>query len=183
MTGSDPLRFHRRHRDQGDFGDGLIQRAVSWFAEAIGTPVFLLFAIGIIVAWIVLNGGYAYFSHAWTALEHGRTFDKAPWILLNLIFSFEAFFTGSLVVIAAKAQARRQLQSEEADARHREELAKLQMQMVAENTALTEKIHRLTTEVHKAIADRPSRRVAARKSVQAPVKKSTKKAPRKATRR
>ena len=75
-------------------GDGIIGKAADKIAEGIGTVQFLIVALVLIVAWIVVNGGYAYFSGAITRLQHGQPFDAAPWILLNLIFSFEAFFTG-----------------------------------------------------------------------------------------
>lgn len=146
----DPLRFHHAHRAKGDFGDGIIQRGVSAIAEAIGTPAFLIVALALIIIWIMINGGYAYFSGAITALEHGKAFDAAPWVLLNLVFSFEAFFTGSLVVIAAKAQAKRELAREEADAKHREELAQNQLAVAHQHLQLSESL----SDLAKVIADR-----------------------------
>lgn len=124
---TDPLRHHHAHRN-GLFGEHWSERLVEKVAEGIGTVRFLVVALAVIVAWVLVNGGYAYFSGAIGHLEHGRGFDPAPWVLLNLIFSFEAFFTGSLVVIAAKSQAKRDLAREEADARHREEIARQHQQ-------------------------------------------------------
>lgn len=149
----DPLRHHRAHRRERDFGDGLAQRVADAVAEGIGTTTFLAIALVLIVIWVAVNGGYAYFSGAIAAVEHGRPFDKAPWILLNLIFSFEAFFTGSLVVIAAKAQAKRDRAREEADAKHREELADEQLRLLQANTALTQQVHDLTVEVHELVRE------------------------------
>jgi uncharacterized membrane protein len=147
----DPLRFHHAHRDRGLFGDHWSEKLVAAVANGIGTAPFLVCALAIIGLWIVVNGGYAYFSGALHALEHGKPFDPAPWILLNLIFSFEAFFTGSLVIIAAKSQAKRERAGEEADARHREDLARQHADAIAANTALTTKIHALTVQVHEIL--------------------------------
>lgn len=119
----DHLRHHHKHRKEHDFGDSLVQRAADRIAEGIGTTTFLIVALVLIVLWVIVNGGYAYFTGAFVHLAHGKGFDPAPWVLLNLVFSFEAFFTGSLVVIAAKAQAKHARAREEAEAKHREELA------------------------------------------------------------
>ena len=147
---TDPLRHHRGHRKHL-IGSSFPERLVEFVAEGIGTVAFLAIALFLIVTWIVVNGGYAYFSGAITALEHGKAFDPAPWILLNLVFSFEAFFTGSLVVIAAKAQAKRDQLSEEADAKHREELHEQQMTLLKANTDLTQQVHDLTVQVQKCV--------------------------------
>ncbi len=91
------------------------------------------------------------------ALERGGQFDPEPWILLNLIFSGVAFYTGALVIIAQKAQTRTDKANEEAAAKHRDELAQYQNDMLKKNTELTEQIHTLserlstlTQEVHEA---------------------------------
>src|ERR1700729_2124649 len=147
----DALRHHRAHREEGDFGDSFAQRVANRIAEGIGTTVFLGVAFFLIVVWIVINGGYAYFSGALKHLEVGSPFDPAPWILLNLIFSFEAFFTGSLVVIAAKAQAKRDRAREEADAKHREEIAAENVALLKVNTELTEAVPTLAKDLHAHI--------------------------------
>jgi uncharacterized membrane protein len=85
---TDPLRHHHAHRQHGDMGDGIIGKLADKIAEGIGTVQFLVIALALIIVWIVINGGYGYFSGAITRLEHGQPFDVAPWILLNLIFSF-----------------------------------------------------------------------------------------------
>lgn len=148
---TDPLRHHREHRDAGA---GLPVRVAQKIAGAVGTVQFLVIALTLIVAWIAVNGGYAYFSGALTALEHGRPFDAAPWVLLNLIFSFEAFFTGSLVIIAQGAQMDIDRKREAADAAHREEIAQQHMDAITANTELTRQIHELTSEVRSLIASK-----------------------------
>lgn len=152
MTGRDPLRHHHGHRDGRLFGNRPAERLAGRVAEGIGTVQFLIIALGLIIVWIVVNGGFAYFSGAIKALGHGKPFDPAPWILLNLIFSFEAFFTGSLVVIAAKSQALRSIAREEADAKHREELAGEQRALLQANTDLTAKVHELAAKIDSAVS-------------------------------
>jgi uncharacterized membrane protein len=92
-----------------------------------------------------------FLSNSWDGLLHGRGFDPAPFILLNLVFSAVAYYSASMVMIAQKTQAKRDLAREEADARHREELANTQTKLIEQNTDLTEQVHRLTIEVHRLI--------------------------------
>lgn len=77
----------------------------------------------------------------------GKQFDPEPWILLNLVFSAVAFFTGALVIIAQKAQTRTDKANEEAAAKHRDELAQDQTDLLQKNTDLTEQIHALTQQL------------------------------------
>ena len=90
-------------------------------------------------------------------LLNGKGFDPVPFILLNLVFSAVAFYTGALVIIAQKAQTRTDKANEEASARHRDELSQVQTDLLKRNTELTEQVHtvsetltRLTEEVHEA---------------------------------
>lgn len=117
-------------------------------AQATGTVQFLAAGLIIIAAWFGINGVVPFAEHTIHALAHGGKFDPAPWILLNLIFSFEAFFTGSLVIIAARASAIKDAAREEADAKHREELAQTQLDLLKQNTDLTEQVHKLSEEIH-----------------------------------
>jgi uncharacterized membrane protein len=86
-------------------------------------------------------------------LKHGGQFDPEPWILLNLIFSGVAFYTGALVIIAQKAQTRTDKANEEAAAKHRDELAQLQTGLLQKNTDLTEQIHTLTEKMNTLTED------------------------------
>ena len=92
-----------------------------------------------------------------TACSNGNGFDPAPFILLNLVFSAVAFYTGALVIIAQKAQTRTDKANEEAAAKHRDELAQYQSSLLEKNTELTTQVHtlteqlaKLTEEVHRA---------------------------------
>lgn len=153
MAQHDPLRHHTHRQQQ----PSRAERVAMGVAQATGTVQFLGIGLVVIGIWFAINGVVPFARHAVHALFHGGQFDPAPWILLNLIFSFEAFFTGSLVIIAARASALRDAAREEADAKHREELAQNQIQLLEKNTdltvqihMLTEKLSQLTEEVHRA---------------------------------
>jgi uncharacterized membrane protein len=101
----------------------------------------------VILAWVLANHVIRFLGNSWEGLLNGKGFDPAPFILLNLVFSAVAFFTGALVIIAQKAQTRTDKANEEAAAAHREELAQFQTQLLERNTELTEQIHTLTAKV------------------------------------
>lgn len=123
-------------------------------ADAMGTVQFVLTSTVVIVAWVFVNHVVHFLSHSWNGLLHGRGFDPAPFILLNLVFSAVAYYSASMVMIAQKTQAKRDLFREEADAKHREELASTQTKLIEANTELTEKVHELTREVHTLLTSR-----------------------------
>jgi uncharacterized membrane protein len=149
--GRDPLRFHRAHRAKGAFGEGFVPRMAERVADAMGTVQFVIASTVIIVAWVVVNHVGRFLAHSWHGLLHGQGFDPAPFILLNLVFSAVAYYSASMVMIAQKTQAKRDLAREQADAEHREDLARTQCELIEQNTQLTEEVHQLTTELHALI--------------------------------
>jgi uncharacterized membrane protein len=152
----DPLRFHRVHRDKGAFGQGFVPRMAEKVADAMGTVQFVLVSTTVILAWVLVNHVTRFLANSWHGLLHGQGFDPAPFILLNLVFSAVAYYSASMVMIAQKTQAKRDQAREEADALHREDLARAQVELIEQNTRLTEDIHRLTTEVHRLVCDSPN---------------------------
>jgi uncharacterized membrane protein len=148
----DPLRHHHEHRHhRGAFGEGLVPRIAEKVADTMGTVQFVMVSTVVILGWVLVNHVVHFLSNSWDGLLHGRGFDPAPFILLNLVFSAVAYYSASMVMIAQKTQAKRDLAREEADARHREELANTQTKLIEQNTDLTEQVHRLTIEVHRLI--------------------------------
>jgi uncharacterized membrane protein len=134
-----------------------MERVSEKVASGMGTVAFLLVSSTIILAWVLSNHVVHFLSNSWTGLLNGSGFDPAPFILLNLVFSAVAFYTGALVIIAQKAQTRTDKANEEAAAKHRDELANFQSGLLEKNTDLTEQIHTLTAkmseltqEVHNA---------------------------------
>lgn len=152
----DPLRFHHAHRrDKGAFGEGFVPRTAEKVADAMGTVQFVLISTAVITAWVLVNGVVRFLSDSWSGLLHGNGFDPAPFILLNLVFSAVAYYSASMVMIAQKTQAKRDLVREEADAKHREELAQTQIGLITQNTDLTQRVHQLTVEVHALVSSAP----------------------------
>jgi uncharacterized membrane protein len=169
-TAPDPLRHHT-HYTQGDKeqadspyagGSSFMERVAERVASGMGTVGFLIASSTIILLWIFSNHVVRFLSNSWSGLMHGKGFDPAPFILLNLLFSAVAFYTGALVIIAQKAQTRTDKANEEASAKHRDELSQLHTELLQKNTQLTEDIHKLTEkmsslteEVHAATCRPP----------------------------
>ena len=145
---ADPLRYHRKHEHLfAPFGGDRIGRGIEAISRSLGTPQFVIVGAVVVTLWIVANG---------LALV---TFDRRPFILLNLIFSAQAFFAASFILIAQIRQSTRDHAVDEAAAQHREELAQqqtqrqeLMQQLLEANTALTEEVKALTAEIHAAVA-------------------------------
>jgi uncharacterized membrane protein len=165
----DPLRHHGHYADSRHSsspyagGSSFMERVAEGVASGMGTVVFLVVSSAIIIAWVLANHVVHFLSNSWHGLMNGQGFDPAPFILLNLVFSAVAFYTGALVIIAQKAQTRTDKANEEASAKHREELAQFQTQLLQKNTELTEQIHELaeklnalTEEVHSTICRPPA---------------------------
>src|SRR5438132_13347780 len=164
---SDPMRHHKHYEDSGEApspyagGSSFMERVSEGVASGMGTVAFLLISSAVILAWVGSNHVIHFLSNSWTGLLNGKGFDPAPFILLNLVFSAVAFYTGALVIIAQKAQTRTDKANEEAAAAHREELSTRQSELLEKNTDLTERIHTLTQsmnvltqEVHAATCHR-----------------------------
>jgi uncharacterized membrane protein len=153
----DPMRFHVHYqraksgRKGGPSpyagGSSFMERVSEAVASGMGTVAFLLISSTIILGWVLVNHVVHFLGNSWHGLLHGKGFDPAPFILLNLVFSAVAFYTGALVIIAQKAQTRTDQANEEAAAKHREELGQFQTDLLQRNTDLTEQIHTLAEEI------------------------------------
>jgi uncharacterized membrane protein len=165
----DPMRYHTHYSENAGAespyagGSSFMERISEAVASGMGTVGFLVISSGIILAWVLANHVIHFLSNSWKGLLDGQGFDPAPFILLNLVFSAVAFYTGALVIIAQKAQTRTDKANEEAAAKHRDELAQFQTDLLQRNTELTEQIHTLserlstlTQEVHEATCKRGS---------------------------
>jgi uncharacterized membrane protein len=150
---ADPLRYHQHYSSdkQGDSpyagGSSFMERVAEKVASGMGTVGFLVASSTVILLWVFSNHVVKFLSNSWHGLLHGAGFDPAPFILLNLVFSAVAFYTGALVIIAQKAQTRTDKANEEASAKHRDELSQLHTELLQKNTELTEQIHALTEKL------------------------------------
>src|ERR1700685_2093044 len=136
-------RFHLPHLHLTSvFGDDWFALKAEAFARFFGTPTFLVAQTVIVAVWILVN-------------VVGLTkFDVYPFILLNLAFSLQAAYAAPLILLAQTRQADRDKALADADARHRESVAKnsvkrqelaetgidLVKQLIAENTELTRQV-------------------------------------------
>jgi uncharacterized membrane protein len=155
------LRFHAPHLHLASaFGDNWFGVKAEAFARFFGTPTFLVTQTVVVAVWIALNVA-------------GLTrFDVYPFILLNLAFSLQAAYAAPLILLAQTRQADRDKALADADARHREDLARASverqdladrqrgqiLELLAQNTRLTEltqelsqRIEALTAEIHRRV--------------------------------
>ena len=162
----DPEGFFRFHSPLAHltsiYGDDWFALKAEAFARFFGTPTFLISQTVIVAIWIIVNVA------GWTQ------FDIYPFILLNLAFSLQAAYAAPLILLAQTRQADRDKAHSEADALHREDLARaseerqslavsqstLLVEMLKQNTeltqtikTLTERLEKLTVEVHKKMTN------------------------------
>ncbi|HEY5203498.1 MAG TPA: DUF1003 domain-containing protein [Roseiarcus sp.] len=139
-------RFHLPHTHlESAFGNDWFGKKAEDFARFFGTPRFLIAQTLIVALWIWANAA------GWTQ------FDIYPFILLNLAFSTQAAYAAPLILLAQTRQADRDKVMSLADAQHREEIHQINEQrqaqtreqagvlieMVQQNTALTERVETL----------------------------------------
>lgn len=161
------LRFHLPHVHLNSvFGDDWFALKAEGFARFFGTPLFLVGQTVIVAVWIGLN------------VSGATRFDVYPFILLNLAFSLQAAYAAPLILLAQTRQADRDKVHAEADAQHREDLARAAeqrqvlaaeqaaklMALLEQNTqltelvrALSERIEGLTSEMHHRVLERDLR--------------------------
>jgi uncharacterized membrane protein len=148
-------RYYRRFLDECEhvarpFGSGGFGEKAEQFARFFGTPRFLIGQTLLVSAWIILNAA---------KIVH---FDIYPFILLNLAFSLQAAYAAPLILLAQTRQSDRDKAHAEADAKHREAVARnslkrqemaekgieLLRQLLDENTTLTKQVEALTEQIH-----------------------------------
>jgi uncharacterized membrane protein len=150
-------KFHLPHAHlESAFGNDWFGKRAENFARFFGTPTFLIAQTLIVALWIWVNAA------GWTQ------FDVYPFILLNPAFSTQAAYAAPLILLAQTRQADRDKVTSLADARHREELhqiseqrqaqmreqAGMMVEMLQQNTALTERVEillKLNTELTETI--------------------------------
>jgi uncharacterized membrane protein len=80
------------HHDEATFGEMLADK----IASSIGSWTFLVVQTAAVITWLVLN--IYGFVHRW---------DPFPFILLNLLFSVQAAYTGPVLLLAGNRQAQK----------------------------------------------------------------------------
>lgn len=148
------------------FGEDAFGRGAEAAARFFGTPKYIVGQTLIVIAWIAVN-----------AVAVGLRWDPYPFILLNLVFSTQAAYAAPLILLAQTRQADRDKIALDIDEAHRAKVAQ-QMQereaaikketdelkrLLAANTdltrqdkELTQRIERLTQEIHARMLGRKS---------------------------
>jgi uncharacterized membrane protein len=132
-----PMRFHEPHVHlETPFGSDAFGKRAEAFARFFGTPKFLIGQTVLVAVWIAIN-----------AVAASLRWDPYPFILLNLAFSTQAAYAAPLILLAQTRQAERDKATTEADALHRESLAKANRELLESNTELTEQTRKLAEHV------------------------------------
>ena len=144
-----PLRHFKHYQDDSLYAGhtSFMEKVSESVASGMGTVQFVVISSILILGWVLANHVVGFLSASWHGLLNGKGFDPAPFILLNLMFSAVAFYTGALVIIAQKAQSRTDKANQLAAAQHREELDSANKELLEKNTQLTEQIHDLTQQM------------------------------------
>jgi uncharacterized membrane protein len=91
------------------------ERVADGVAATVGSWPFIVIQSVLLAAWIVVN---AVVLGRWIA---GKPFDPYPFILLNLVLSFQAAYTGPVVMMSQNRQAAKDRDEAEHDYRVNEE--------------------------------------------------------------
>jgi uncharacterized membrane protein len=133
------------HHDEATFGERLADK----IASGIGSWTFLIVQTLLVGVWVSYN---TYFAVKWL---HHEPFDPYPLILLNLMFSVQAAYTGPVLLLAGNRQAQKDRLTLEHAADESEEAEQRTLTILAEiqnNTELTVKILKHLEESQAAIA-------------------------------
>lgn len=85
------------------------ERLADGVAAVVGSWPFIALQSVLLGSWIAAN---AFFIRAWLG---GKPFDPYPFILLNLVLSFQAAYTGPVVMMSQNRQAARDRDAAEHD--------------------------------------------------------------------
>lgn len=106
--GSGENRHPTNVRHSGDartFGE----RIADAVAERVGSWPFIIIQTVLLLIWVAGNG---FLIHNWLG---GEPFDPFPFILLNLLLSFQAAYTGPVVMMSQNRQSARDRDEAEHD--------------------------------------------------------------------
>jgi uncharacterized membrane protein len=124
----------RHFGDERTFGE----RIADDVAARVGSWPFIIVQSVLLLMWLVANG---FLIHSWLG---GKPFDPFPFILLNLLLSFQAAYTGPVVMMSQNRQSARDRDEAEHDYEvNREAFATLQ-KIQQDQARLKELFERLT---------------------------------------
>lgn len=124
----------RHFGDDRRFGE----RIADAVAARVGSWPFIIVQTVLLIVWVVVNG---FLIHSWLG---DKPFDPFPFILLNLLLSFQAAYTGPVVMMSQNRQSARDRDEAEHDYEvNREGLATLQ-KIQQDQAQVKELLERLT---------------------------------------
>lgn len=151
------------HHDEATFGE----RLADSIAAGIGSWRFLIIQTLAVVAWVVFN-----------VIGLVNHWDPFPFILLNLLFSVQAAYTGPVLLLAGNRQAQKdrltlEHASTEADKADQQNVEILRA--IEHNTGLTEKNVELALQIIEHLQAQLTQHIAAdaSKSAPAPAQRET----------
>jgi uncharacterized membrane protein len=119
------LRAERPARRAARQPPGAGQQVADWVARTVGSWRFILIQSGVLVVWIALN-----------ATAYVARWDPYPFILLNLVLSFQAAYTAPIIMMS-------QNRLSEVDRRHAESDYRINVKAELEIEALHAKLDAL----------------------------------------
>ena len=118
------------------------ERVADTVAARVGSWPFIIVQTVLLLMWVVANG---FLIHNWLG---GKPFDPFPFILLNLLLSFQAAYTGPVVMMSQNRQSARDRDEAEHDYEvNREAFAALQK--IQHNQAELEELLRRLTKIEE----------------------------------
>lgn len=128
----EPLRHpvNVRHRNRRTLGE----RLADGVAARVGSWPFIVVQSALLALWILANG---LLIGRWLG---GQPFDPYPFILLNLVLSFQAAYTGPVVMMSQNRKAERDRDAAEHDYRVNEEALELLRRLAADQQRLREAV-------------------------------------------
>jgi uncharacterized membrane protein len=137
-TSTDHLAQHKAELAElhSPFGTDPFGAIAERIARFFGTPQYIVGQTVVVVIWIIVNA--AAVSLRW---------DPYPFILLNLAFSTQAAYAAPLILLAQTRQADRDKTQSKVSAMHRDQLSANEMELLQQNTDLTEQVAKLAREI------------------------------------
>lgn len=113
--------FYQKHKHNSTRGERIADSVV----KNMGSWKFIIIQTVIVLSWILGNAYFLLFS-----------FDKYPFILLNLLFSTQAAYASPLILMAANRTAQRDKAQAEHQYEHQEKELQLQTQILYEQNII-----------------------------------------------
>ena len=137
------------HHEEATFGEMLADK----IASGIGSWTFLTIQTVAVLCWVALN--IFGFIHRW---------DPFPFILLNLLFSVQAAYTGPVLLLAGNRQAQKDRLTLEHAAHEADKADDQNVQIlkaILKNTELTEKNSEVTLQILRHLQEQVQDHLAA----------------------